>query len=139
MWWIIVVSMYVVVVIVLVSILSTVSTDRKKVERAFTYDIDSIFYQMAKTILEEKNAIYDYKNTLSLLYHDKKTIFTKPVLSYLEQFPRLQENMKYLEKLLQKEIFPAEKKKRLDQNSKTLHKIARIHALTHTILVFLTL
>ncbi len=120
-------------------ILSTISADKRKVEKAFTYDVDSIFYQMAKTILTEKERIYDYKNTLSLLYHDKKAIFTKPTKSYHEQFPKLQENMKYIEKLLQKEIFSGEKKKRLDQNAKMLHKIARIQTLTHTILTFLTL
>lgn len=128
-----------IVLIVLSVMLSKTARDKRKFEALFTYDVDFLFFEMAKTIQESKGDIYDYENTLKILYHDKKTIFTKPVLSYSEQFPKLWENVVYLEKLLQKEIFSHSFKKRIDQNHKTLLKIAKIKHFTHTILTFWTL
>lgn len=137
MWIIIIV--YVVIIASLGIISSSVLKHKKRFEVIFTYDVDYVFYEMAKNILQSKDEIYDYQNTLEILYHDKKRIFTKPVLTYQEQFPKIKENMEYLEKLLQKKIFTDNFRQRLAQNYRTLQRISRLSATTHTILTFLTL
>lgn len=132
-------TIYVTVLVALIIISSHVIKHKRRFEVIFTYDIDYVFYEMAKTLIAAKDELYDYENTLSVLYHDKDRIFRKPVLSYQEQFPKLKENMDYLENLLKKDIFPEKFTTRLDQNYHTLQKVSRISALTNTILTFRTL
>ena len=132
-------TIYITVLFALIIISSSVAKHKRRFEIIFTYDVDYLFYEIAKSLVEAKEHLYDYENTLEVLYHDKKKIFTKPVLSYQEQYPKLKENMEYLEKLLQKSIFTDNFKKRLAQNYRTLKRVTRISNSIHTILTFLTL
>lgn len=127
------------VVVVLLTIVSAVKKHIQRFEVLFTYDVDFAFYEMARALFEAKDTLYDYENTLEILYHDKKRIFTKPVLTYKQQFPKIQENIDYLEKLLQKKIFTNTFHTKLTQNYQILQKIGTIYSFIHTILTFLTL
>jgi|GEM_PF-6318089 len=135
----IVIGVYVAVLLALIFMVNSISRHKKRFEVIFTYDVDFVFYEMAKHILDAKDELYDYDNALEILYHDKKRIFTKPVLAYQEQFPKIRENMEYLEKLLQKDIFSDKFRKRLTQNYHTLQRISATSRTTHTILTFRTL
>lgn len=135
----IILTSYVTVLVALLIIAQNISSHKKRFEVVFTYDMDFAFYQIAKTIAEAKDEIYDYKNTLEILYHDKKQVFTKPVLTYQQHFMKLEENIEYLEKLLQKSIFMDSFRKRLSQNYETLQRVSRVLRSTHIILIFLTL
>ncbi len=137
-WWIII-CIYIVVLIILIALLAQTKRHKRRFEVIFTYDLDFVFYEMAKNIEAGKDSLYDYQNTLEILYHDKKAIFTKPIKSYQEQFPKIQENVAYLEKLLQKEIFAADFRKRLNQNYQALQRVSKVSAFVHTILTFWTL
>ena len=134
-----VLTIYVTVLIALIIISSGVIKHKRRFEVIFTYDMDYVFYEMAKNILEVKDSLYDYKNALEVLYHDKKQLFSKPVKSYQQQFPKIRENMQYLEKLLQKPIFTEKFQKRLTQNYRTLQRTSRISRALHTMITFLTL
>lgn len=134
-----IVAIYLIVLIALIAITNSVLNHKKRFEVIFTYDIDFVFYEISRTLVAAKDELYDYQNTLEVLYHDKNRIFRKPVLSYQEQFPKIKENMEYLEKLLKKRIFAEDFTQRLHQNYHTLQKVSRISSLTHTILAFWTL
>lgn len=135
----IIIISYIAFLLVLIVLLQAVAKHQKRFEVIFTYDMDYVFYEMAKNILDVKDSLYDYKNALEVLYHDKKQIFTKPIRTYQQQFTKIQENVDYLEKLLQKPLFTEKFKKRLTQNYRTLQRTSRISRALHTILIFFTL
>lgn len=134
-----IVVIYVAVLLVFILVSAQITRHKRKFEAIFIYDVDYIFYEMAKNILAAKDQIYDYENTLNLLYHDKKRIFTKPVLTYEQQFPKILENVDYLEKLLQKPIFTEDFRKKVTSTHETLQKVGKILSTTHIMTTFWTL
>lgn len=132
--WII--GIYILILAILLGIFTAVSRHKKRFEVLFTYDVDYAFYETSRALLAAKDSLYDYDTTLKVMYHDKKKIFTKPAMTYQEQFPKIQENITYLENLLQKKIFTENFHQKLIQNYYILQKIETIRTLIHTILTF---
>lgn len=130
---------YLTILIVLAVIFAAVSRHQKRFEIIFTYEVDYIFYETARALYQAKESIYEYEKNVNLLYHDKKKIFTKPVLTYETQFPRIWENVRYLEELLGKKIFTDSFSERARKSYQTLHQIHKVNRVTHTILTFRTL
>ena len=135
----IIVAIYIAFLALLIVISNLITRHKRRFEVIFIYDVDYIFYEMAKHISAAKETIYDYENTLHLLYHDKERMFTNPVLSYEQQFPKIMENVDYLEKLLQKPVFADNFRKRVFANHETLQRIGKILSVTHIMTTFWTL
>ena len=133
------IGLYIGVLVALVATFVAVSRHQKRFEILFTYEVDYMFYEIARTLYQAKDTIYEYKKSVEVLYHDKKKIFTKPIVSYETHFPVLQENVHYLEQLLEKKIFTDSFGERVQNNYKTLRQIHKINIVTHTILAFWTL
>ena len=105
----------------------------------FTYDVDYLFFVMAESLLKNKEKLYDLSETLTLVYHDKKKLFMRPVGNYVAYFPALKENIGYIEKLFDHPIVPEENMKRTISHYTTLNQIVSSYTLIYTILTFLTL
>lgn len=135
----IIIASYIGIIALLIIVSLQLARHQKRFAMVFTYDIDFVFYEMARQIEREKETIYGQSDSLDVLYHDKQRIFSKPVLSYQQQFAKIKENMDFLEKLLNKSIFSTKFRKRLEENYQTLQRIGKISSATHIMLIFLTL
>lgn len=135
----IIIVSYIAFIAVLIIISLQISRHQKRFAMIFTYDVDFVFYEIARRIEKEKSMIYEHQDSLDILYHDKQKIFSKPIRTYQQQFTKIRENMDFLEKLLNKQIFSTKFRKRLDENHQTLQRIGKISSATHIMLTFLTL
>lgn len=112
--------------------------DEKKMAKNLLKQLDKLLFSYDYTIYSRKNAIFDYDNTKSILFHNQKKFFSKPE-EYLTFLPELIKDTQYLSDLVNQEILSKKDAEMLVEAYGVWEKMHKIKENTYIISSILTL
>ena len=110
----------------------------KKLSLGITQQVDSLFWEFDKSVVDNRRQIFDYDTTKELLFHNQRQFFSIGK-KYNDALPMLTKDCQYLGDLVHEQIMNQELIQTLEETHSTRQKLSTFKSQTHTILIILTL
>lgn len=129
---------YCIVIVLLVVAYMIFYTHRKRITKTLVDQIDTLLYLFDKAVYANKEQIFDYDTTKTLLYHNQQQFFQKGK-DYPHFLPLLLQDVTYINTLINTQIVDAQAIQSLQETYVVWEKLHTLKKYTHTILIILTL
>lgn len=93
-------AVYICVLVFLFFVAKKIYAGFQKMKQTCTYEIDKVHFKFALLLYNHREEIYDFANTITILYAHKKEILADPSKTFLSDVELLQKDVQYLEQLL---------------------------------------
>ncbi len=129
---------YLIVIVLLTIAYSIFYIHRKRITKTIIAQIDTLLYLFDKAVYTNKEKIFDYETTKTLLFHNQQQFFEKGK-DYPHILPQLLQDIAYISNLTQNQIVDTQAIQSLQETYIVWEKLHTLKKYTHTILIILTL
>lgn len=134
----ILVWIYCIVIAGLVGLYFMLFQHEKRLSLGITQQVDGLFLEFDKGVVDNRRQIFDYDTTKELLFHNQRQFFSIGK-KYNDALPMLMKDCQYLGDLVHEQIMNPALIQTLEETHSTRQKLATFKSQTHTILIILTL
>ncbi len=129
---------YLIVIVLLTIAYSIFYIHRKRITKTIIAQIDTLLYLFDKAVYINKETIFDYQTTKTLLFHNQQQFFTNGK-DYPHILPQLLQDIAYISNLTQNQIVDTKSIQSLQETYVVWEKLHTLKKYTYTILIIFTL